>query len=76
MDGVIEYGPTGEVAVAVVLKAGEPVTTEDGSLLTKPVIVAVKAGFPAPYARVALFAVTVSVACWTVTVAAAEVSTL
>ena len=51
----------------MVVRLAEPPTTAEGSLWTKPVMVAANAGRGAPYTLPALFAVTVSVALFTLT---------
>ena len=70
---VIAYGPgTGLVAVAAEAQLGEPLTPEVASVspFTKPLSVAVKAGFASPYSRFASRAVTVR--CAGVTVSAPD----
>jgi hypothetical protein len=59
MLGVIGYAPGALVEVAVVVNPAVPLITLLLSPLTKPVKLAVKAGFTAPYARFVFCAVTV-----------------
>jgi hypothetical protein len=58
--------PNALVVVAEEVHDGEPVTTEDASPLTKPLIVYPKVGFVAPNALDVLVAFTVSTAGFTV----------
>ena len=53
------YVPGALVGVAVVVKPAVPLTTLALSPLAKPVKLAVKVGFTAPYARLVSWAITV-----------------
>ncbi len=67
--GVIVHDPAFRlplVRVALFVKIGELVTTEDASPFTKPVMVAVNAGAATPYVIVFASAETVSAALFTV----------
>src|SRR2546426_825825 len=66
----VEVGavPGAVVVVAAVVRLGVPVTTAEGSPLTKPVMVAVNGGAAVPNALMASSAVTVSAAVFTVSV--------
>ncbi len=61
------------VRVALFVKIGEPVMTDDASPFTKPVMVAVNAGAATPYVIVFASAVTVSAALFTVMVPGVKV---
>ena len=57
---LIGYGPTGLVAVAVVVQDSVPTSDAKESPVAKPVPVTLNAGSGAPYTLVALLAVSVS----------------
>jgi hypothetical protein len=66
---VIGYDPTALVGSAAVVQTGLPVRTAEVSPFTKPVMEKANTGFASPYTLLALLAVTVNNAGFTVSVA-------